>query len=153
MNRPLLLVVFLVVCLLTAPSLFASADLNIQNFLSVSTVRAGSSIGVFYEIHYSGPDTASNVIVTLTVGGATASMPCSAGCAISDIPSGQSRSITEGLTFPLAAGFVTMTASVSSSAADPNPADNTHVSTVTVSTDPEGFLTPTSEFSRAIEVR
>lgn len=123
-----------------APSLFASADLSIRNSLTTTTVRAGSTFGVYYEIHNSGPDTASNVTATFTITGAVASQNCNAGCPIGDIPSGQSRSLYEQLTFPASNGDVTMTASVFSNTPDPNLADNNQTTTLKVSTDPDVYL-------------
>ncbi len=75
---------------LSTTSLFASADLSLTNSISVSTVRAGYGMFVYYDVHNSGPDTASNVVISFTITGATASGGCSAGCGIRDIPSGQS---------------------------------------------------------------
>src|ERR1019366_4897543 len=109
---------------LSTTSLFASSDLSLTNSITVSTVRAGYGLFVFYNVHNSGPDTASNVVVTFTISGATASGGCSTGCTIRDIPSGQYGTFGEQLTFPATAGVVTATASVSSSSPDPNPADN-----------------------------
>jgi hypothetical protein len=122
---------------LSTTSLFASADLRLTNSITVSSVRAGYGLFVFYDVHNSGPDAATNVVVTFTITGATASGGCAAGCGIRDIPSGQSGSFGEQLTFPATAGVVTLTASVSSSSPDPNPADNSKTSTLTVSTDPD----------------
>ncbi|MDP9362121.1 MAG: hypothetical protein M3P29_11785 [Acidobacteriota bacterium] len=125
---------------LCAASLHASADLSITNFLSMKNVRAGTSSTVFYSIHNSGPDKATNVVVTFTVTGATASIPCSGGCAINDIPSGQFGSFSEQLTFPAEAGVVTITATVSSSTPDPNTSDNSQTSTLMISTDPDLYV-------------
>jgi hypothetical protein len=122
---------------LSTTSLLASADLSLTNSISVSTVRAGYGLFVFYDVHNSGPDTASNVAVSFTISGATASGGCSAGCTIRDIPTGQYGTFGEQLTFPATAGVVTVTASVSSSSPDPNPAGNNNTSTLTVSTDPD----------------
>jgi hypothetical protein len=122
---------------LSTTSLFASADLHLTNSITVSTVRAGYGLFVFYDVHNSGPDAATNVVVNFTITGATASGGCAAGCGIRDIPSGQSGTFSEQLTFPATAGVVTLTASVSSSSPDPNPADNSKTSTLTVSTDPD----------------
>lgn len=135
--KKLFLVAAAVLC---ATSLHASADLSITNFLTATVVRAGTTGNIFYSIHNAGPDTASHVLVTFTVTGATASIPCSSGCAISDIPSGQFGSLLEQLTFPAEAGLVTMTATVSSDTPDPNPADNSKTSTLTVSTDPDVYV-------------
>ena len=110
--------------LFSAVPLLASADLSITTLTTTTVFRAGTSAGVSYSIHNAGPDPASNVIVRFTVVGATAFTPCSDGCSIGDIPAGQSRSFFDQLTFPSTAGQVTMTASVSSSATDPNLADN-----------------------------
>jgi hypothetical protein len=125
---------------LSTTSLFASADLTLTNSISVTTVRAGYGLTVFYDVHNSGPDAAKNVVFSFTINGATASGLCPAGCGIRDIPSGQSGTIGEQLTFPAAAGVVTLTASVSSSSPDPNPADNSKTTTLTVSTDPDVFV-------------
>ncbi|HEX3069114.1 MAG TPA: hypothetical protein VHX14_11105 [Thermoanaerobaculia bacterium] len=125
---------------LSATSLFASADLTLTNSISVSTVRAGYGLFVFYDVHNNGPDTAANVAVSFTITGATASGGCAAGCGIRDIPAGQSGTFGEQLTFPATAGVVTLTASVSSSSPDPNLADNSKTSTLTVSTDPDVYI-------------
>jgi hypothetical protein len=79
--------------------------------------------------------------VTFTVTGATESIPCSSGCTISDIRAGQFGSFSEQLSFPATAGEVTMTATVSSSTPDPNAADNSVTSKLTVSTDPDVSIT------------
>jgi hypothetical protein len=122
---------------LATSSLFASADLSIRSPLTSSTVKAGETLNVSYEVHNSGPDRATNVVVTVTISGAKASPDCSAGCPIGDIASGQYGGLFEQLTFPNQGGTVTLTASVSSGVADPNMGDNSQTTTLIVSTDPD----------------
>ncbi len=129
------------VAILVAASLHASADLNIKNELSVTTVKAGSILPVFYELRNAGPDKAVNNVVTFTVSGATADKDCTAGCPVIDIFPGGGTSFEEHLTVPSVAGTITMTASLTSSVSDPNLADNTQTTTVTVSTDPDVYIT------------
>src|ERR1019366_2276344 len=136
MNRFLLAMV----ATLFTGSLHASADLNIKNTLSVSTVKAGSILPVFYELRNTGPDKAVNNVVTFTVSGATADKDCTAGCPVIDIPAGATTSFQEYLTVPSVAGTITMTASFSGAVSDPNLADNTQTTTVTVSTDPDVYI-------------
>jgi hypothetical protein len=136
MNRLLLATV----ATLLAASLHASADLNIKNTLSVSTVKAGSRLAVFYELRNTGPDKAVNNVVRFTVSGATADRDCTAGCPVIDIPAGAGTSFEEHLTVPSVPGTITMTASFAGGVSDPNLGDNTQTTTVTVSTDPDIYI-------------
>jgi hypothetical protein len=126
-----------VATLLAASPLQASADLNIKNTLSVTSVRAGSILAVFYELRNTGPDKAVNNVVTFTVNGATADKNCVAGCPVIDIPAGAGTSFEEHLTVESVPGTITMTASFAGGVSDPNLADNTQTTSVTVSTDPD----------------
>ena len=125
---------------LIAASLHASADLNIKNTLAVSTVKAGSVLPVFYELRNTGPDKAVNNVVMFTVSGATADKNCTAGCPVIDIFPGGATSFEEHLTVPSVAGTITMTARFTGGVSDPNLADNTQTTTVTVSTDPDVYI-------------
>ncbi len=124
----------------SSPSLFAGADLNIKNTLAVSTVKAGSILPVFYELRNTGPDKAVNNVVTFTVSGATADKDCTAGCPVIDIFPGGGTSFQEQLTVPSVPGTITMTASFTGGVSDPNLTDNTQTTTVTVSTDPDVYI-------------
>jgi hypothetical protein len=129
------------IAILLAASLHASADLNIKNTLSVSTVKAGSILPVFYELRNTGPDKATNNVMTFTVSGATADKDCTAGCPVIDIFPGGTTSFQEHLTVPSVPGTITMTASFTGGASDPNLTDNTQTTMVTVSTDPDVYIT------------
>jgi hypothetical protein len=137
MKRSLLLAI----TLFYSSSLFATADLNIKNTLSVTTVKAGSILPVFYELRNMGPDKAANNVVTFTVSGATADKDCTAGCPVIDIFPGGTTSFQEHLAVPSVAGTITMTASLTGGVSDPNLTDNTQTTTVTVSTDPDVYIT------------
>jgi hypothetical protein len=137
MKRSLLLPIVL----FSSRSLFASADLNIKNTLSVSSVKAGSILPVCYELRNTGPDKAVNNVVTFTVSGATADKDCTAGCPVIDIFPGGGTSFQEHLTVPSVPGTITMTASFTGGVSDPNLTDNTQTTTVTVSTDPDVYIT------------
>jgi hypothetical protein len=125
---------------LLAASLHASADLNIKNTLSVSSVKAGSILPVFYELRNMGPDKAANNVVKFTVIGATADRDCTAGCPVIDIFPGGGTSFEEHLTVPSVPGTITMTASFTGGVSDPNLGDNTQTTTVTISTDPDVYI-------------
>jgi hypothetical protein len=129
------------VATLLATSLHASADLNIKNTLSVSTVKAGSILPLFYELRNTGPDKATNNVVKFTVSGASADKDCAAGCPVIDIFPGGATSFEEHLTVPSVPGTITMTATFTGGVSDPNLKDNTQTTTVTVSTAPDVYIT------------
>ena len=134
MKRSLLLAFVL----FSSRSLFASADLSITKVLpAVSIVRAGMTLYVNYAIRNGGLEKATNIVVTFTVTGATADKPCSAGCPVIDLQNGVSTAFVENLTVPSEAGVITMTATVTGNPSDPNLANNTQTTTLTVSTAPD----------------
>ncbi len=126
--------------LLAAP-LFADADLSITNESTVTVVLTGTTGSVYYSIHNAGPDTASKILITITMTAATESTPSTFSFPIgSNLPAGKSVSYYSSLPFPATAGEVTLTATVSSGVRDPNPADNSFTTTFTVSPDPDVLI-------------
>jgi len=83
-------------------------------------------------VHNAGPDVATNVVVT-----ATSPVDITCDCSITNIPVGQTRTVNVMFTAPDTAGPVTFSATVASSASDPNPSDNSASHTLTVSPDPD----------------
>jgi len=132
---------------LAAAPLFGSADLSIRNDSTVTVVRAGGNASVYYSIHNAGPDTASRMLITITMTGSTEPTPCTSGCTIfsfpvlSDLPAGKSVGYYSLLPFPATTGEVTLTVAVSSDFPDPTPADDSFTATFTVSPDPDVFIT------------
>jgi hypothetical protein len=123
--------------LISATLLHAASDLTLKSNSLESTVRAGFAQDTVWTVHNNGPDPATNVVVTTNVDGAGASPSCSGGCVIPEIPAGQTRAVSQRLTYPLSAGKVTLTGTVTSDGTDPNPSDNHVTATLDVSTDPD----------------
>ncbi|HSY50804.1 MAG TPA: right-handed parallel beta-helix repeat-containing protein [Thermoanaerobaculia bacterium] len=131
---------------LLAMPLLADADLSITNESTLTVVRAGANAPIDYTIHNAGPDTASKILITITMTGVTESTPCTSGCTTvsvpisSDLPAGKSVRYYSTLPAPATAGEVTLTVTVSSGVPDPNPADNSYTTTFTVSPDPDVLI-------------
>jgi hypothetical protein len=135
--KPLVITASLLLCF-SATLAHAASDLTLMAFPSQTTiVHAGFTNDFNWTVHNNGPDPANNVIVTIDAGGASANPSCAGGCVIASIAVGKTEGIGQRVTYPLTAGSVTMTGSVSSDSSDPNPSDNRGTSTFTVSTDPD----------------
>ncbi len=124
--------VALAISLVSLP-LLADADLNLT-LKPPAKVRAGLSGSLDLTIVNHGPDTATNVVLTVTTTGAT--NPCSGGCTEPYISPGGSWNSYIPFTAPLS-GSVTATVTVTSATPDPNPSDNSATATIAVSTEPD----------------
>jgi len=124
---------------LSAPSLFASADLATSASSSPPVIRAGFPFTVNFIVRNNGPDTATGVKLAIT-----SSVPVSCSCDLGNIPAGQGRS--GGVTFdaPATDATLTITGTASSSTPDPNPANDSASVVLTVSTDPDIDLSLTA---------
>jgi hypothetical protein len=126
---------------ISAVPLFASSDLSIT-IESNSAALAGTDGWVSYSIHNAGPDTASGVVVTLAMTGAT-DVTCPGVCSGNIlIAAGTTQSLLKRMKFMDEPGTVTITATVSSDAPDPNPADNSVTLTLVVPPDPDVTIFP-----------
>jgi hypothetical protein len=118
---------------LSAPSLFAAADLRTAVIASDRVFRAGFHYSnVRISVTNFGTDTAVGVQFSVT-----SSVPISCICQPADIPPGQNRERFIQFDAPLASGPLTFIASATSSTPDANPADNTVSVPVPVSADPD----------------
>src|SRR5258708_3337998 len=119
--------------ILTAAPLLASADLTLTPISPGAVVRAGYTTSpAVFNVPNAGPDVAANVVATIK-----SSLPASCFCSLGDIRAGQSRTVFMSVTAPDTAGWIGIDASITSSTTDPNPADNSASTTLTVSTDPD----------------
>jgi len=134
--KPLVIAASLLLCF-SSTLAHAASDLTLTISPSDAIVRAGFTRDYGWIVHNNGPDPATNVVITIDNGGAGATPSCAAGCVVPNIPAGQNGGLTQHVTYPLSAGNVTMTGSVSSDSSDPNPSDNRATTTFTVSTDPD----------------
>ncbi|MFA6339087.1 MAG: fibronectin type III domain-containing protein, partial [Candidatus Paceibacterota bacterium] len=130
----------------------ASADLSITKTSSPNPVTAGNSLTYTLTVANSGPDDASNVVVSDTLPSALTSTTISSSqgscsafpCNLGTIANGNSASITVTASVDSGTtGTITNIASVSSDADDPVSSNNTSTQNTTVST-PTPTPTPTS---------
>jgi hypothetical protein len=107
------------------------------------TIRAGKTSFIYFHVSNSGPDAAPAVTVA-----ASSSVPLTCNCPSGDIPPGQQRPGNFSFVAPAADGPMTFSITAASSAPDPNPANNTASVTLTVSADPDVFLSFTAPFTQ-----
>jgi len=119
---------------LSGSSLFASADL-VMTASPFTNIRTGYASVLYFNVRNAGPDTASAVKLSVS-----SDVPVTCVCDLGDIPARQTRSGSVNFTAPDTAGTFAITATASSSTADPNPADNTVSVTYTASADPDVIL-------------
>ena len=122
--------------LLCASSLFGSADLSVKP-VGGTLVRAGLPFKTGFTVTNLGPDTATNVKISIA-GDIAGSCE---NCNFSELRSGLSGSAFYSFTAPSTAGTIPITATATSDAPDGNTANNTAAQTLTVSTDPDVVLT------------
>ena len=125
-----------------APPTPAQADLSVSVTPAAPTVNAGDPASATVTVANNGPDAANNVQLTIDVtGGATGVSTTTPGCTASGtsvtctIPSlgaGANFTATVNFTAPGAAGTVTVDANVTSATTDPNSANNSASTNITV---------------------
>jgi hypothetical protein len=118
--------------LLSSISLFGSADLATTVQSPNLVVRSGSALSFLFVVKNNGPDVAP--AVTVSISSAT---PNTCSCSLGDILPGQTRGATVFFVAPATAGTITFSATASSRAPDPNPANDTATVVLTVSSDPD----------------
>jgi hypothetical protein len=132
-----------VVLSVVSTTLFADADVSVTADLSRGTTFvAGTRPSVILSIRNSGPDQAKGVVVTLNANGAVPPVRCATGCLFGNdgtLPVGEQSGLLD-VQLPDTPGDVVITASVTSSTPDPNPANNSVTWTVHVSPYPAVWI-------------
>jgi hypothetical protein len=117
---------------LSASSLFASADLATSVSSSASVIRAGFPFSVGFTVRNNGSDTATGVTLAIA-----SSVPVTCACDLGDIPAGQLRLASVTFDAPTTNSTLTVTGTASSSTPDSNPANDSASFVLTVSSDPD----------------
>ena len=128
----------LLLLLLSVPLFGEAADVRIETLVN-DPLAAGSSLIFYTWVSNRGPDTARNVVLTMSVDGwPAASLPCPNGeCVIGDMAPNSSTNVRWYQITPAADLTFTVTLSASSDTPDPDRSNNTGVTrTVRVSTAP-----------------
>jgi Domain of unknown function DUF11/Right handed beta helix region len=117
---------FLIVTIsMAATTAFADADLVVTPVITGdNTFPAGATLVFSFSVRNDGPDQATDVVISITTTGGVLTGPCVAGCPHGALAAGQGTVVETTLRLPDTGGDVVLTATATSSTADPNPGNN-----------------------------